>query len=168
MATPSVLKVFTNCETDHNLTASRPKEETILVPDITITVHEQANRSDITINCESEEAKNLRKWQPELEIVVDDVTCTTNIQNVMLPKKWSTQIDGFETIVLEEKGGCIELRTNAANEEDAKKWILAYGKATHADFNVIKDYKRKSIFRRTYMCHHGDKRQSGIKTTFTG
>lgn len=171
MATPSLkIQVFTNTETGHTLTNFGPKEEFILVPDITFTVDEQTNRSDITINCEGEEAKSLRKWLPELHIVVDDETrtCISKTQNDMLPKMWLTQVDGFETIVLEEKGGCTELRTNATNEDYVKKWIAAYGKATHADFNILRAHQRKSIFRRTYICHHGDKRQSGKIKTFTG
>ena len=167
MATPSVkvLKMFTNDEEGDILTI---KEEDIFVPDITTTMHEQTNRSDITTNCEAEEAKNLRKWLPEHEIAVDEERSTTKTQNVVLLKKWLTQIDGFETIVVQEKRGCIELRTNAMNEEDAKKWILAYGKATHANFNVLRAHQRKSLFRRTYKCHHGDQRQLGKKKTFTG
>lgn len=55
------ITVFTENDVNDVLTNISLKGEFKLVFDITITVHEQTYQSDLTTNCEGEEAKNLRE-----------------------------------------------------------------------------------------------------------
>ena len=76
---------------------------------------------------------------------------------------------GFGNIIVKEEDGLTIIRTNVYNEEEFKRWKDVFSAKNKQNFNVkFKSEGDKLILHKVLSCIHGDKRQRGIKKTYTG
>lgn len=77
---------------------------------------------------------------------------------------------GFKNVEITATKDCLFLRTNVHSPEEFEKWKEIYCRNTNTCFNSKILYKvgERMAFHKRLVCHHGVKKKTGKRITFTG
>ena len=80
------------------------------------------------------------------------------------------ECNGFHNTEITRTTDCLQLRTNVHSKEDFVIWQEIYCKRTNTWFKSKRQFHvgERMAFHEKFMCHHGNKRLTGKKKTYTG
>ena len=78
--------------------------------------------------------------------------------------------EGFSSVILSESEDTVNFRINVKCEEEFQRWMELYMKYNHTCYNVKRVYAcgERILFRKRFICLHGEARSKGQKKTYTG